>query len=111
MKAILDKTRELLKNKTFEEQLEIMFQIRKKYLKLNHLEWDILDILDNGEVYYVEVEEEPIKDFCCVEDDEYCVWEYQYTKEDVEKIVFRYIGHYEYGYSIKELTRWYYNNK
>jgi len=34
MKEILDKTRELLKNKTFEEQLEIMFQIRKKIFKI-----------------------------------------------------------------------------
>ena len=108
MKAILDKTRELLKNKSFEEQLEIMFEMRKKYLKLNHLEWNILDVLEDGKVYYVEVEEEPMDIY---EDDEYCVWEYQYTKEDIEKNIFRYIGHYEYGYSMKELTKWYLNNK
>ena len=111
MKKILEKTRELLKNKTFEEQLEIMIEMRKKYLKLEHLEWDILDVLDNGEVYYVKVKEKPIEDICFVEDDEYYVWEYQYTKEDIEKIIFRYIGHYEYNYSIKELTKWYLNNK
>jgi len=45
------------------------------------------------------------------EDDEYCVWKYRYTKEEVEKIIFRYLGHYEYGYPINKLTRWYYNNK
>ena len=108
MKAVLYETRELLKNKTFEEQLEIMFQMRKKYLKLNHLEWNILDILDNGEVYYVEVEEDSMGVF---EDDRHCVWRYKYTKEEVKKNIFRYIGYYEHCFSMKELTRWFYNYK
>ena len=107
MEKVLAKTRELLKDKTFEEQLEIMFQMRKKYLKLEHLEWDILDILEDGEVYYVEVKEDPIDEYC----DDYSVWQYHYTKDDIEKIVFRYLGYYEYGYQMNPLTYWYHRNK
>jgi len=107
MRYILAKTRELLKNKSFEEQLEIMFEMRKKYLKLDHLEWSILDILDDGDVYYVEVEEDSFDEYY----DEYDIWQYHYTKEDIEKIIFRYLGYYEYGYKMNPLTYWYHKNK
>jgi len=117
MENVLAKTRELLKDKTFEEQLEIMFQMRKKYLKLEHLEWYILDILDDGDVYYVEIEEDPIGGIYDIENDKFeyeeenNIWQYQYTKEDIEKIVFRYLGCYEYGYPMNKLTYWYHKNK
>jgi len=107
MQNILTEVRELLKNKTLKEQLEIMFKMRKKYFNLNHLEWFIIDTLEGGKAYYVRVEEDSV-DGCY---DEYDVWEYEYTKEDVEKIIFRYLAHYKYGYPMNRIFKWYLKNK